>query len=818
MKHCGSNAPWSARLRCSLLLGSALALPSPLFAQTARPATAQPNTAVTNGPDAKNGDSDGNDIIVTAQKRVQNLQDVPISIQVLDTRKLDQLQVRDFRDYVKYLPSVSTSGSTPGGNSTVVIRGIATDGGNYVQGALQTVGIYLDEQPITTINGAADLHIYDIARVEVLSGPQGTLFGASSEAGTIRIISNRPDFTKLSGGYDLELNHYTVKGALGGTAEGFINVPIGDRVALRVVGFYDHAGGYIDNLPSSRTYYTSNITVNNNRFAGPNNNPVDTYGGRAQLAVKLNEDWTVTPSFVEQVRERTGNFGAFPARGVNQLVTQRYGSDYGYDEFHQAGLTITGKIADLDLTYAGTYFDRHSHSDNDYADYAYFYDTMDSSPPGTGSGFGRTFRNDAGQIIDPTQTFSQSGRSQKLSQEIRLATPTDWRVHGIVGAFYQRQSESFTYDYHVDNLATSISVTGHPGTYYLDIGKRIDRDYAAFTQVDFDVTKQLTVTGGVRYYQYNNTLTDFNGTKGAEPYCIGPATLSGEPCTSLGVVRPDGSVGPVQAKGNGFTYRGNATYRIDRNHLIYATVSDGFRPGGSNSRSNVNPGASVGYDAEHLTNYEVGTKNTFAQGKVTANLTLFWEQWNNLQLSIQTSNTNGTPGVYTIQNVGKARSRGVEFDFSVRPVDGLSITSASTYTDATLRTTYDNGFGTVAPKGEQLPFTPRFKTNVIGRYEFPLGRYKAHVQGAETYQDKSWNNFEASNRAFFGQRNAYATTDLTAGLSWNRMTVELYASNLFDARGITAKYNGCGVGTCRPDQYVNYNQPRLIGLRFGQRF
>lgn len=794
-------------LRSSLLMGSALVAPAPLFAQVA-----QPDTAAANGPQVTDDSESSNDIVVTAQKRVQNLQDVPISIQVLDTRKLDQLQVRDFRDYVKYLPSVAMSGANPGANSTVVIRGIATDGGNDVHGSLPTVGIYLDEQPITTINGAADLHIYDLARVEVLSGPQGTLFGASSEAGTIRLISNKPDFTKVSGGYDLELNHYTVKGALGGKAEGFINIPFSDRIALRAVGFYDHAGGYTFNLPSSRTYATSGITVNNSRYAGANNNPVDTYGGRAQLAVKLSDDWTITPSIVAQVRERTGNFNSFPARGVNQLVTQRYGSDFGHDEFYQAGLTITGKIADFDLTYAGSYFDRHSHGDSDYADYAYFYDTM-------GSSFGAGFKDNAGRIIDPTQTFSITSRSQKVSQELRLATPTDWRIHGVVGAFYQRQKEFFNYDYHIDNLATALSVTGHPGTYYLDIGNRIDRDYALFSQVDFDLTNKLTITGGVRYYKYDNTLTDFNGTRGAEAGCIGPATISGQPCTGLGVVRPDGSVGPLQVKDDGFTYRGNVTYKVDRDHLLYATVSAGFRPGGSNDRSTVNPGASVTYGAEKLTNYEIGSKNTFMNGRATANLTLFWEEWDGLQLAIETfSALTGTGGVFTTQNVGKARSRGAEFDFSVRPIDGLTISSASTYTDATLRQDYNNGFSVVARKGEQLPFTPPFKTNLIGRYEFPAGRYKAHVQAAETYQTKSWNNFETNNRNFFGQRNAYATTDLSAGLQWNRMTIELYATNLFDARGITAKFNGCGVSTCRPDQYVIYNQPRLIGLRFGQKF
>ena len=798
MSAIASKSSGRALFRAVLFYGTAILAAGDATAQSAPPTPA---------PDATTGD----EIIVTAQKRTQSVHDVPISLEVLDSRKLDQLQVQNFQDYVKYLPSVSTSGALPGGNATVVIRGIATDGGNYVQGSLPTVGIYLDEQPITTISGAVDLHVYDIARVEVLNGPQGTLFGASSEAGTIRMIANKPEFGKLSAGYDFELNKFT-DGAAGGVAEGFVNVPLGTQAALRIVGFYDKTGGYLNNLYSSRTYPSSGITVNNGAYAGKNYNPIEQAGGRAELALKLAEDWTVTPAFMGQVQNTKGSPAAFPERGADgALVTQRYGKEDSHDGWYQAGLTITGKIADLDLTYSGSYFDRKTHSDNDYADYSYFYDTL--------YGSGANIHDNAGNLIDPTQTFSASGQSKKVSQELRLATPTTWRLHGIAGVFYQRQQENFRYNYHINNLADDLSITGNPDTYYLDDGQRIDRDFAAFTQWDFDVTHNLTLTAGVRYYKYNNTLTDFNGTQGSEAACIGPALVAGEPCTSLGVVGANGAVAPVGVKGNGFTYRFNGTYKFDRDHLVYATISDGFRPGGANSRSTVNPGASITYGAEKLTNYEIGTKNTFLGGKASLDFTLFWEQWSNIQLSIQTfSALTGTGGIYTIQNAGTARSRGGELEVSVRPVHGMTISSASTYTDAKLTSTYDNGYSVVAPGGERLPYTPIFKTNLIARYQFPVGGSIAHVQAAEVYQTSAWNNFEASNRAIFGRRPAYGITDVTAGLAWNRTTFEIYASNLFDARGVTGKFGGCGVSICDVDQYVIYTQPRLVGVRFGQRF
>ncbi len=798
----------SGLLRAGLLATTAILAPSGVALAQAAP---QPDTAAANGPTAQTESSSVAEVVVTAQKRVQYLQDVPVSVQALDTRKLDQLQVQKFEDYVKYLPSVSISGANPGQNATVVVRGIATDGGNYVQGALPTVGIYLDEQPITTINGALDLHVYDLARVESLSGPQGTLFGASSEAGTIRLISNKPDPTKFSAGYDVEANKYT-GGDFGGIVEGFVNQPINDRIALRVVGFYDHEGGYIDNLYSSRTYPTSGITVNNAAHAGDDYNPVDTEGGRAALAIKLNEDWTVTPSIVGQYQYREGSFSAFPARANgNSLVTQRYGKEYNRDQWYQAGLTITGKIADLDFTYSGAYLHRDQFGDNDYADYSYFYDVLDGS--------GSRFFDNAGNLIDPTQTFVASDSSEKISQEARLATPSTWRLRGIAGVFWQHQTEDFRYDYQIPNLATSKTVDGTTDTYYLDNGERIDRDLAFFTQWDFDVTKALTFTAGMRYYRFDNTLTDFNGTQGSVPYCVGPALVSGEPCTTLGVKNADGSVAPLEVKDDGFTYRFNASYKITPDNLVYATVSTGFRPGGVNTRGVTNPAATITYGAEDLTNYEVGTKNSFFHRRLTFDATLFWEDWDGIQLSVETINAlTGTGGLYTIQNAGSARSRGAEVDVSWRPMTGLSISSASTYTDAELTKDYVQGTYVVAPKGETLPFTPAFKSNLIGRYEFDLGGFRAHAQGAEVYQSSAWNNFEGYNRAVYGRRNAYAITDLSFGVEKDRKTFEVFLNNALDRRGITKKQNGCGVSTCNGDQYVFYNQPRLLGVRFGQRF
>ena len=191
-------------------------------------------------------------VTVTAQKRVENLQEVPISIQVLGTEQLKNLNVTDFDDYVKYLPSVSYQSAGPG-FAQIYMRGVASGGDGNHSGSLPSVGVYLDEQPVTTIQGPLDIHIYDIDRVESLAGPQGTLYGASSQAGTLRIITNKPDPTGFAAGYGLELNSVS-HGGIGHVAEGFLNLPMSDRAAIRLVAWNKHDAGYIDNVYGTRTF------------------------------------------------------------------------------------------------------------------------------------------------------------------------------------------------------------------------------------------------------------------------------------------------------------------------------------------------------------------------------------------------------------------------------------------------------------------------------------------------------------------------------------------------------------------------------------
>jgi outer membrane receptor protein involved in Fe transport len=326
------------------------------------------------------------EITVTAQKRAENLQDVPISIQALGGEALEELNAMNFMDYTKMLPSVATemNGTSGAGTSfsLVYMRGIATAGDGQATTSLPSVGMYLDELPITTIQGNLDIHMYDVSRVEALAGPQGTLYGASSQAGTIRIITNKPDLSGFSANISAQAD--LVDGDdTGMTVEGYVNAPIGDKAAIRVVGWSRSDAGWIDNKAGTRTFKgvedpslcpdgdcsVDDIVVENTR-AKDNYNTIDTVGARAALRVDLNENWTVTPTLMYQKSEGEGSWGDdlndFGASGKYAVLHTL--PEFTEDEWMMAGLTIEGRIGNFDVVYSGSYLDREGAGSFDYAD------------------------------------------------------------------------------------------------------------------------------------------------------------------------------------------------------------------------------------------------------------------------------------------------------------------------------------------------------------------------------------------------------------------------------------------------------------------
>lgn len=844
------------RLLASLFASAAFATPVLAQDQTRPPSAGSGQTVDASVPTERSADpmatSDtAGDIVVTAQKRDENIQNVPISIQAIGNRRLDQLNISNFNEYTQLLPSVSFQTAQPG-VTTVYMRGVASGGDGNHSGSLPSVGTYLDEQPITTIGGTLDVHIYDISRIESLSGPQGTLYGASSEAGTIRIITNKPDTSGFYGRIDGEANT-VAHGGQGGKVEGFVNVPLSASAALRVVGYYQRDAGYIDNVPGTRQFLPvpGGITVANDQYVERDYNDTETYGGRAALKIDLDDNWTVTPTVLYQEQRSHGTYGYDPK--VGDLAVQHFYPEYRRDRYAQAALTIEGKVGNWDVTYAGAYLDRRTASSSDYTDYAEAYDSLYSSVGGLAGYF--YYQDAAGNTIDPRQRILATDHFKKTSQELRVASPSTDRFRLVAGAFYQRQSNLIHQDYQVPGLAPALSVNGHPGTLWLTQQHRVDKDYAVFGEASFDILPKLTATAGARGYIYDNSLigffgfgrnpgvdaddgrpytaTPFNGAGSSRTGVAGcylangetlrdaylngddtgtllPAVVAGGPCTNLASYAGGGLV-PKNAEGQGVTYRFNLTWKPVAGVLLYGTWSRGYRPGGINRRGDVGD-----YGADFLTNYELGWKTTLPGG-IRFNGAVYQQNWDAFQFSFLGENS-----FTIIQNGPDARIRGVEMDanYSTGP---LSLTAAGAYTDAVTRndlcTTLicsGDAADVLAPSGTRLPITPRFKITGTARYTVPIGSAKAYLQGLVTHQSSASSDLRIAKAAALGRLKEYTTGNLSLGAELSNYNVEVFVQNLWDERAQLSRFQECGV--CDNRSYIVTSVPRTIGIRAGAKW
>ncbi|MCB1845091.1 MAG: TonB-dependent receptor, partial [Halioglobus sp.] len=442
------------------------------------------------------------EIVVTAQKRTENLQDVPVSVQVLGNTQLEQLNINGFEDYIEFLPTVSYTSGGPG-YGILYMRGISSGGDGVHSGSMPSVGVYLDEQPVTTINQVLDVHIYDIARIETLAGPQGTLFGQGSQAGTLRIITNEPVLEEFQSSYDIGVD--TVKsGDMGYTLEGMVNLPISDRAALRLVGWRESQGGYIDNIPGTINYAASGIVVDNAALVEDNFNDVVTTGARAQLKIDLNDRWTVTPGLMYQEQQSNGIWAHDP-EDFGDLNVVRFFKEAQDEDWLQAALTIDGELTDkLNLVYAVSHLDRNVDSTNDYSGYSEYMEELYA-------GYGYDcYKYDAlGGCADPSQYINNDEKFSRLSHEVRLQSTGEGRFNWIVGAFSQKQVHNFDLQWIAPdtNPADSVIENGH--TVWQTYQVRTDRDEAFFGQASFDFNQQFTFTAGIRHFKYDNSLYGF---------------------------------------------------------------------------------------------------------------------------------------------------------------------------------------------------------------------------------------------------------------------------------------------------------------------
>lgn len=797
------------------------------------------DTAAT--PSSTNTDQNAlQEVIVTATKRAENIQSIPVTISAINQESLENRNIQSFEDYALAMPQVSFTNDTPG-YSQVFMRGISASGSFVGDGSSPTVAVYLDDQPITTPNGALDLHTYDINRLEVLPGPQGTLYGASSEAGTIRIITNKPDPSHFSAGYTGQINTI-YNGTLGGLGEGFVNLPLSDNIAVRLVGWYERDSGFINNVHQTITYQNG-TTIDNAPFVQNHYNPITTEGGRAMFKFNINDNWSINPTVITQKTRWDGIFGEEnwknpinPNTGLpegtpipSQLSVAQFAPEPGGDSFVDYTLTVLGKIGNFDLTLTSGYLTRHTFVYTEYVDYTLAYEFNEPLWP-----------------KDPSMYRYESEGYQSYNNELRIASPANYPVRFIAGLFQQRQVSHFDLYEPIPGLNPQYWVGyGTPFTFndaeYLDYIERVDRNWAAYAEVNWDITKSLTATVGFRRFRYDNTILGFYGFGPDTVY--GPSGVTGqETCFSTFRLNNEAPCTDLEqySEGWGSTPKFNLSYKITPDQMVYATFSKGYRPGGPSRNTTVPP-----FTPDYLTNYEIGWKTSWLDHHLIFNGAFYYEQWKNFQFGF-----TGQYGIGLIANAGNAEVKGFEAQLQWVVMRGLNVTAAVTYNDAYITQNYCgvlvNGqpvtgnpcppaatlgistpYAPFAPTGQKLPYTPLWKGDLSVRYSWPLDNVTAFVQGDQTYQSAVWPFLETTSpldgavvnlRQAYGQEPAYGLTNFSLGIDKGNWEAELLIKNAFNRitpTDITSEIQTAAEGVAT---YNVLALPRLIGLQFSQRF
>ncbi|WP_417620210.1 TonB-dependent receptor [Parasphingorhabdus sp.] len=662
-----------------------------------------------------------NIIVVTAQKREQKLQDIPFSISVVSGEELQEQGASSLVDYSGYVPGMQVTSSGTPGQGTVTLRGIAPLSGS------STVGTYLDDAPVGSSNiynransFAIDLLPYDIQRVEVLKGPQGTLYGASSIGGLVKYVTVSPK----TSGYDVRggVEIFDVKGGdgFGWAANTLVSVPVVDE-KLGVSGSFSWRStpGWVD-------------SVNNTDL--DDQNDYEQRGGRVALlwtptealSVKLSGLWQSIDSGgnAQYAADLAGN-NVGDGRSFNNILAEPFNFDLDY-----YAATIDYDFGGLTLTSATTYSQTQS-SQNTDATYI----------------FGVLFPLLTGGAIPPGLTpFTIDLGLEKWTQEFRLASESGGRFEWLVGGFYTEEDTTNTqfipaFDMNGDPIAAlnPLAIASLPATY---------KEYAVFGNGTFRFNEQFELTAGMRWAHNKQTFRQIS---------------SG----SLVPVADD----PGQSSESVFTYSVSPQFRINENAMIYARVASGYRPGGPNT--NV-PGIPPQVDSDSLTNYEVGIKAETAGGMVSLDVAAFYMDWSDIQI------TRTFGGISGQANGGKAKSQGIEGTLIVRPTAGLSLTATGSYTDATLKEDAPEINGLA---GDRLPNTPKFSGAARLDYGFGLGEQANGSFGIGVRHSGARPSLVDSDPLSL-RSEPFTSVDITAGVTFDEhWTLRAYARNVFDNSG-----------------------------------
>ena len=773
---------------------------------------------VAQGQDAQPTDDDINEeIIVTAQKRATSLQDVPFSVAALSAEDLTQSGASNLIDVARNVPGLYIADLGPG-QSQVAIRGISA--GQVIRdqpGVKESVGMYLDESPISVALFTPDLDLYDLDRIEVLRGPQGTLFGAGSSSGTVRYITAQPNIGEAGGSVDLTVSN-TTDGETGGSLRGAVNIPLGEKAAMRAVGYRSELPGFID------SYYPG-------RTAQDDVNGGSRTGGRLAFRFEPTENVTITPRVVYQKLETDG----YPRVDFYNILGNTYTTtqpqidpgergqvtqlDEGLtDDFTMVDLKLEFGFGNVGLTSVSTYIDRQVEVIRDASQLTGSVTTQVGGTPAQ-------IRLNS-PLVDETDL-------QVISQELRLGSSGEGPFQWLFGAFYQSADRDYSqtlptpgYDAILPRAPGAPVDTPYYSTLTYDFSQ-----FAAFGEATWRFNPQWALTGGLRYYNFDeDRVITITGAFADLPHF-----------DELGTTSSDG-VSP----------RVILAFSPSRNAQFTAQVARGFRLGGINDPLNATLcqgtdidvyGGHPTWDDEKVTNFEVGAKTRFAEGRVTLNGAIFLSKIDGLQVVADA----GSCSSRIILNAD-AESKGAEVELFVRPDEHWDLGLSATYADAEITESQLDTTGypiSGIRDGNRLPTSPKLQAVGTVAYNFTLTASLAsyvrltaqHVGSSFTQLADQEPNFGLitngtvpqggaslinfgdvpanTNIEFDPELPSYDIANLRWGVRTDRWEGGLFVNNLFDERAFLSvdreRNRRARVG------YLT-NPPRTIGLNFRMNF
>ncbi len=759
------------------------------------------------------------EVIVTATLREVSMQDLPQSLQAFTTEDITRNAFTSFDDVANAIPSLTLIADQPGRNS-VKFRGISTGTGEYYTGS--TSAIYFDETPLTFISQQLWPAMVDIERVEALPGPQGTLFGSSSLAGTVRVVTNKPDPSHFSG--EVYAEYYDTSGGDGShELNGWINIPlIADTLALRVVGHTRTEGGYIDNV-YGETYVQPDPRFsspgNNAHLLKENDNEYSLTGGRASLLWNVTDNWRAIVALIAEDNQSEGSWAADPNLGEYDHAL--FHPEFRDDEWWNASLLIEGDLGFATLTSSTTYLDREITYEFDNMIYEQYKDSF------FGVYYGFALYNTEytyGHIFnDQTQ--------DRVSQELRLTSNTDSRFQWMIGGFYEEINDQWFYGATNDDLVDTVGwyYANYLAYYYSYYGiydipypltptnlgytQRLDRtneQLAFFGEVSFDITEKWSVTGGARWFQFKQDYFEQNQF----PEGLAPP----------GSKATNGVVTSV-SKDDDVVFKFATQYFLTDDIMFYGLYSEGFRLGGENSQRAAQTGLiPETYEPDFINNFEIGAKTEWLDNALVLNVNLFLMEWENRQFS--EGSVDGQWWLRGTVNGGDTESKGVELNVTWQATDNLRLQGNLTRLEAEADTYYEFLSGDVIQPGDPLPNSPELSYWVALDYTFPFELFGGELWTRVDYAyGDEW--YDSTTSAIYrdpeGVIPDWNNTNLQVGLSLpNEWTFTAFVNNLTDERRVTSRFDNryasdwFGVPEYRIWEYVN--RPIHYGVSLRKRF